>query len=127
MEGKDAPPAADRGVEMVERANGVKVYIIEQQPFDYTPATMYGELQFLKAARLAPHAPNAPNTWNRSVINELSTELNAYMPGVDYIIPTGSPVRMMLAGMVLAHKGRQHKFLKWDTRSRRYLEFVIEL
>lgn len=104
-----------------------RVFVIEQQPFDYTPATVYGTLHFMEASRLAPHAPNAPGHWNKSVINQMQAELNHYEPGVDYIIPTGSPVRMMLAGMMLAKKGNRHKFLGWDNRSRRYLEYIVEL
>ncbi len=103
------------------------VYVVEQQPFDYTSATVYGELMFLESPRLAPHAPNAPDTWNKSVLNHMSAELKNYRPGEDYIVPTGSPVRMMLAGMILAKKGAKHKFLGWDNRSRRYLEYVIEI
>lgn len=103
------------------------VYIIEQQPFDYTPATSYGELKFLDSPRLAPNAPNAPDTWNKAVLHQLRKELANYIPGHDYLIPTGGPVRMLIVGMLLAEKGRRHQMLGWDKRTSRYLEYTIEL
>lgn len=103
------------------------VYIVEQQPFDYTPATSYGELRFLDSPRLAPSAPNAPDTWNKSVLHQLRRELGGYICGYDFIVPTGGPVRMLLVGMLLAEKGKKHKMLGWDNRTKRYLEYLIDL
>lgn len=104
-----------------------KVFVIEQQPFDYTPATVYGELVFMDSERLAPSAPNAPDTWNKTVLHSLRREISSYIPGYDYIVPTGAPSRMLVVGMLLAEKGRSHKMLGWDNRQRRYLEYVINL
>lgn len=104
-----------------------RVYVIEQQPFDYTPATVYGELTFLESERLAPHAPNSPNTWNEKVLHQIRKDLAAYVPGYDYIIPTGAPYRMLLVGMVLASRGKQHRILGWDNRQHRYLEYVVQI
>jgi hypothetical protein len=103
------------------------VYIIEQQPFDYTPATSYGELVFMHTPRLAPAAPNAPGLWNKSVIHQLRHELVDYIAGFDYIVPTGGPIRMLLVGMILPEKGKRHKMLGWENRTKRYIEYVIEL
>lgn len=103
------------------------VYIVEQQPFDYTPATSYGELVFLNSPRLAPAAPNAPSVWNRSVLHQLRHELANYIAGFDYIVPTGGPVRMLLVGMILPEKGKRHKMLGWENRTKRYLEYIIDL
>lgn len=104
-----------------------RVYIVEQQPFDYTPATVFGELSFMDSEQFAPHAPNAPERWNRSVIHSLRRELSAYVPNYDYVIPTGAPARMLVVGMLLAEKGKTHKLLGWDNRQRRYLEYIINL
>lgn len=104
-----------------------KVFIIEQQPFDYTPATTFGELVFIESEPLAPHAPNAPDRWNKTVIHGIRRELANYVPNYDYVVPTGAPSRMLVVGMVLAEKGKTHKMLGWDRRQRRYLEYIINL
>lgn len=104
-----------------------KVFIVEQQPFDYTPATTYGELVFLDSEQLAPHAPNAPDRWNKTVLHSLRKELSTYVPNYDYVVPTGAPARMLVVGMLLAEKGKIHKMLGWDNRQRRYLEYIINL
>lgn len=101
------------------------VYVLEQQPFDYTPAGAFGELKFLEPRKLAPTAPADPNTWNRAVLAQMRKELANYVPGYDFIVPTGAPARMLLAGIVLAEKGKNHKILGWDRRTQRYLEFRI--
>lgn len=111
----------------VEPKGKPMVYIVEEQPFDYMPATTYGELRFLDAPSLAPAAPNAPGTWNKSVLHQLRRELGSYVAGYDYIIPTGGPVRMLLVGMLLVEKGKKHKMLGWDNRQKRYLEYLIDL
>lgn len=109
------------------KASTAAVYIVEQQPFDYTPATTYGRLVFLDTQRLAPAAPNAPDTWNRQVLHGIRRDLSGYVPGYDYIVPTGAPARMLVVGMVLAEKGKMHRMLGWDNRQRRYLEYIITL
>lgn len=111
----------------VSEQKSPRVYVIEQQPFDYTPATVYGELHFLNSDRLAPSAPNAPDTWNKAVLHSLRRELSNYIPNYDFIVPTGAPSRMLVVGMILAGRGQTHKMLGWDNRQRRYLEYVINL
>lgn len=103
------------------------VYVIEQQPFDYTPAMAFGEVKFMEPRKLAPVAPSDPGTWNSSVLAQMRKELSNYIPGYDYIIPTGAPNRMMLAGMLLAEMGKAHNILGWDTRTQRYLHYRITL
>jgi hypothetical protein len=103
------------------------VYICEQMAFDYTPATVYGSLKFIEAKPLAPQSPGAPDTWNKGVIHQLRKELSGYIPGYDYVIPTGSPSRMLTVGMVLTEKGPSHRILKWDGRAQRYLLYDVAL
>ncbi len=104
-----------------------RVFIVEQQPFDYTPATVFGHLEFLEADHLAPNAPNAPDTWNRRVVHTLQKGLSDYVADYDYVIPTGAPSRMLVVGMLLATKGKIHRILGWDNRQRRYMEYKINL
>lgn len=103
------------------------VYVVEQQPFDYSPATVYGQLSFMESKKLAPMSPNAPDRWNANILAQIRKDLMDYVPGVDLILPTGAPTRMVLVGMVLAEKGSKHRLLGWDGHSQRYLEYVISL
>lgn len=102
-------------------------YVIEQQAFDYSAAASFGVLKFIESKQLAPQSPNAPDTWNRGVVHQLRSELRDYLPGFDYVIPTGSPSRILAVGMILAEKGKKHRILKWDGRTSRYLQYDVNL
>lgn len=102
-----------------------RVFVVEQQAFDYSPASAYGKLEFLSSIRLAPDAPSAGNDFNSKVLYQLRRELSDYVAGIDYIIPTGSPVKMLVVGAVLRDKGNTHNVLGWDARTQRYLHYVI--
>lgn len=104
-----------------------RVFVLEQQPFDYSPAKTYGDLVFLTSKKLAPSSTGAPDTWNNDVVHSLRRELADYVSDLDYIIPTGSPSRMVTVGAILASKGKRHKILGWDARTQRYLEYIINL
>lgn len=104
-----------------------KVFVLEQQPFDYSPATVYGDLKFVTAQRLAPAAPGAPDNWNKGVISALRKELSDYVPNLDYVVPTGAPSRLVLVGMLLREMGPRHRLLGWDARTQRYIEYTIEV
>lgn len=103
------------------------VYVVQQQPFDYSPAAEYGTLYFLKEAKLAPVAPNDNNQWNANVIRNLRQELSAYVPGRDYVIPTGAPTKMLLVGMLLSQMGSYHRLLGWDQRAQKYHLYELEI
>lgn len=104
-----------------------RVYVVEQQAYDYSAAEAFGELQFVEAKPLAPQSPGAPDTWNKNVVHQIRNALSDYVPGLDFVIPTGSPSRMLLAGMLLTEKGKRHKILKWDGRTQRYLQYDVTL
>lgn len=100
-----------------------KVYITEVNAFDYSPAQAHGELVVLKSQAFT--AGDIDNDWNNAVIAELRRQLADYVPGRDYILPTGKPVKICVISMLLAEKGRTHKFLAWDAMHYRYIEHTI--
>lgn len=104
-----------------------RVYVLEQQAHDYAPAQAYGELVFLETKRLAPDAPNAGTAWNYGVLHQLQKALSGYVHGVDFIIPTGAPSKMLVVGSILASKGRVHNVLGWDPKTQRYLNYKVEV
>ena len=112
---------------MTEPIQSPIVFVVEQQAHDYSSAIEYGTLQFMETRRLASTAPNVPETWNDRVTKFLRQQLMAYVPERDYIIPTGSPMKLMLVGLLLAEKGPRHRLLGWDSRNNKYLEYHISI
>ncbi len=113
------PEAAD--------ADKPMVYVVDQQPFNYEPAAKHGTLYFLKATKLAPKTPVGYNAHNESVIHALKRELSEYVPGRDFVIPTGAPAKLLLVGMLLAQLGPRHKLLGWDARLQDYLVYIVDV
>lgn len=101
------------------------VYIIEQQPFNYSAAEVYGQLMFLSAKKLAPYSLSP--LWNNEVLRSLRHELADYVPEYDFIVPTGAPNRILLVGMLLKERGSKHKILGWDAKQQRYIEYLISI
>ena len=104
-----------------------RVYVVEQQPFDYAPASAYGEPIFMDVQKLAPEATGAGNGWNTKILQQIRRELSQYVPGHDYIVPTGAPTKLLAVGAVLKEKGPSHNVLGWDGRTQRYLHYVMVL
>lgn len=101
------------------------IWVVEQGGFDYSPALVFGnELRVIMADRLTP---NAEASWHAKTIQQIRRELSLYIPGVDLIIPTGKPVRMMLVAMILREKGERHKLLGWDDKTQRYFLYELDL
>ena len=106
-----------------------KVFIVEHQPFDYSPASTYGEFVVLKADKLAPNAPDDDH--NSHVVKALRHQMATYEPGFDYVIPTGMPSRIMLIGILMKErasgKTEYHNILGWDARTSRYLNYKVKM
>lgn len=101
------------------------VWVVEQGAFDYSPARVFGdEIRVLTADKMTP---NADASWHARVIQQMRRELSSYIPGIDFIIPTGRPVRMMLVAMILREKGERHKLLGWDDKTQRYFLYELDL
>jgi hypothetical protein len=77
--------------------------------------------------KLAPDAPGAGTGWNGKILQQIRRELSQYVPGVDYIVPTGAPAKLLAVGAVLKEKGATHNVLGWDGRTQRYLHYVMVL
>lgn len=113
---------------MQDEAKAVpRVYIVEQQPFDYSPSKVYGEPVLMDVQRLAPNLDSAGDRWNTQILQQFRTGFSEYVPELDFVILTGSPIKIMLAGAILKEKGPRHNILSWDARSQRYLHYVVLL
>lgn len=101
------------------------VWVVEQGAFDYSPALVFGgEIRLIQADKLSP---NADATWHNSTIHQMRRAFSEYIPGIDFVIPTGRPVRMMLAAMIMRERGERHKLLGWDDKTQRYFLYEIDL
>ncbi len=101
------------------------VWVVEQGEFDYSPALVFGrEIKLITADKMTP---NADASWHAKVIQQMRKGFSEYIPGLDFVIPTGRPVRMMLAAMVMRERGDRHKLLGWDDRTQRYFLYELDL
>lgn len=101
------------------------VWVVEQGEFDYSPARVFGpEIRPIVADKLTP---NADANWHAKTIQQMRRAFSDYVPGLDFVIPTGRPVRMMLAAMIMRERGVRHKLLGWDDRTQRYFLYELDL
>lgn len=107
------------------RSGSPIVWVVEQAAFDYSPALVFGkEICPIVVDRLTP---NADASWHNKTIHQMRRAFADYIPGIDYVIPTGQPVRMMLAAMVLRERGGRHNLLGWDDKTQRYFLYQLDL
>lgn len=103
-----------------------KVFIMDTNAFDYTPAEAYGEVVSLRAQNFA--SGSGDDSWNKDVIHALRKQLQDYKPMTDWLIPTGKPLKMcVVTGIVLTDHGPKHQFLSWDAMHYRYVPYTIDV
>jgi hypothetical protein len=99
---------------------------MDTNSFDYTPAEAFGDVVSLRAQNFATGA-GGDDHWNRDVVHSLRKQLKNYVPMVDYLIPTGKPLKMCVVSMILMEHGARHQFLAWDAMHYRYIPYSIDL
>jgi len=109
----------------VEPAASVsKVWIMDTNAFDYSPAEAFGEIVTLRTPNFAA---GAGNEWNRDVVHQLRKQLLGYVPMRDYLIPTGKPLKMCTISLLLREFGDKHRFLAWDAMHYRYVPYEVDV
>ncbi|SRR6266404_5129174 len=102
-----------------------KVWILDTNAFDYTPAEAYGELVTLRGQNFAAGIDD-DDSWNADIIHGFRKQLKDYVPVVDSLIPTGKPLRMCLISQILSQDhGPRHRWLAWDQSAYRYIPYVV--
>jgi len=87
--------------------------------FDITPATVYGELEYLTPEGNISFAP-AP------IIKTLKEKLRNFTDD-DYILPVGDPILIAMATMIAADMNMgKVKMLKWDKHIGSYIVINID-
>lgn len=103
-----------------------RVYVIEQQAYDYAAAEVFGDIVYMNVQRMAPDTPNATSReFNQKIRHQIARELSEYVSGLDFIVPTGAPQKILAVGGHLASIGQWHNVLGWDARQQRYLHYVL--
>lgn len=97
------------------------VWVITEGNNDYTPAERFGTVKFITDQELRP-SPASMQT--HSAHADLRDFHKEYRPEVDYIVPTGNPVLIVLLGLILG-RHRNHLCLKWDSRTKEYTRYNI--
>lgn len=98
-----------------------KIWVVQEGNNDYSSAEEYGEVQFITKSDLR-NTPGSEQTMN--VYADIRKFKTQYIPGIDYIIPVGNPMIVVLVSMVLGFGN--HKFLKWDGRRVTYVPFTLD-
>lgn len=95
-----------------------KVFVTQEvNRINYAPALEYGEVTFLTTDEYKPEPTNGKT--NARITSEVINNLKDYVPGVDYILTSGSPIPMLIVGNNL-RPGVRHKILKWNNQSNKY-------
>lgn len=105
------------------------VYVTEVRALDFSPAQVYGDIRVLELGRPIPYTEGLPNNVavNSQLVHRIRRELANYIPGHDFVCPTGAPTTMAAVGMVLGGIKGRHRLLGWDNHARRYLEYIVEV
>jgi len=102
------------------------VYVTQEQPgHNYSQAEDYGDVVFLTQHDVPTVRTSLTS---QSVIESLARRMKGYRPGIDYILPAGSPLNIA-AVFILAGRfgGSQHNILKWESRIGRYNAVQLEV
>ena len=84
---------------------------------DYDKAAHFGDVIFCTQQEHRPEP--APPEINSGVYHDIKKKMAEYLPGVDYILLTGSAIPNLMAGSLL-QKGVAHNILKWSNRDKEY-------
>ena len=115
---------------MNETSTQPKVFVTQySKNLKFGDAEQFGEVVFLTDEEYKPE-PSMPGH-NERITQEIKSRLSTYIPGIDYIVLTGSSIPNMIVGGIImgyAINGGlvKHNILKWSGRDKRYEQFKIK-
>lgn len=101
-----------------------RVFVTQEGPHDYMPAQRFGDVVFMSHDEISPFAESRRNA---EIVEQLRLSMVDYIPGYDYILPSGSPVTIAHVFMLASRSGDSHRVLKWDNRAHAYNEFSVNI
>lgn len=104
-----------------------KVYVTQETPFNFSPAEMYGEVEFLTHRDLNNIKSSLSNS---HTLREIGHKLKSVDFDEDYFVLTGSPYITASVFLMMGNRGiKKVNVLRWDNRDRKYtpMEIVLPL
>lgn len=100
----------------------MKVYVTQESQLDYTSALKYGDIVFLSAPGDRLSGISA-SLGNEEIVRKINNRLEDFTEN-DYLLCTGAPAHMAIAGSALGN--RLKKMLVWDNRTSTYFPLRIK-
>ena len=100
-----------------DRQSRPRVFVTQEQHFDYSPAEVHGDLEFLAAQE---YSPSWNSLRNSLLIESVRKRMVDYIPQVDFLLPSGSPLLIGLVFAIAAEKGSRHNVLHYSNRDHDY-------
>lgn len=92
---------------------------------NYVPAEKFGEVVFLTRREVSPIKNSLTNT---AIVDELRRKLADFLPDIDFLAPSGSPIVTGIAFMLLRERGWKHfNALRWSNRDGAYQVIPVNL
>ena len=103
------------------------VWVTQEMPnLKYNTAEEYGDIKFL-----SPHDYRhtmSDSEFNDGLTAKIASKLRDFNSKIDYLVPAGSPIVMMVVSAILAKAGvRKFNILKWDNRDMTYVPMKVEI
>lgn len=101
-----------------------KVFVTQEQPhINYAQAEDYGEVIF---ASIHDMPTIHTSLRGKEAVAEIAKSMSPYRSGIDYVLPTGSPLNIASVMLLIGRMGNVHNILKWDNRAKKYTKVILE-
>jgi len=104
-------------------SNSPRVLVAQENDFDYTPAAVFGAVEFVTSGDWSVFANSLRN---KKIASDTKQAFTNYVAGYDYIVLTGSPLNMAVVIAEMMKHGKRHRLLKWCNRTFSYAPTVME-
>ena len=103
-----------------------KVYVTHaQSKFDYRPAQVYGELEFV-TDRMYSFTPG--NEVNETLLRSINSRVEAFDPETDYVLTSGSAIMTGLFFAGLGSRGiKKIRVLTWNNTDQAYAPGMLNM
>jgi hypothetical protein len=107
---------------MNENAVRPSVYVTQETNHNFVDAEKFGEVRFLTAREPTKITGSLRNN---DIVQEIIDNLNGYRPGVDMLLPVGSPLNIGIAIAAALKGGPDLLVLQWDKMDHTYRQFAV--
>jgi hypothetical protein len=98
------------------------VYVTQETAHNFVDAEKFGEVRFLTAREPSKITGSLKNN---DIMQEIADNMGEYRPGVDLLLPVGSPVNIGVAFAAALKRGESLRVLQWDKMEHGYRDFSI--